>query len=66
MEAKRGREMTPRRVLERFSSTEDRLLADDSIAADFIDLTVSVLDDPVPREKLNGVLTLVRDGDGNK
>ena len=50
-------------VLERLARLEDRLLADDTRAADLFDFVFRVGDDPVPRQQLDGLAAVVRDRD---
>ena len=60
---KRGVEGAAGGVAERLAGPEDRLLADDARSADVLLLTLGVGDDPVPRDQLDGLTSLVGDGD---
>src|SRR3954466_6472473 len=52
--AGRRLERAPRRVLEGFAGTEDRLLADDAWPFEFLDVSGRVRDHPVAAEQLYG------------
>jgi len=54
-------ERPARRVLKRLARREDRLLADDPGAFDFLRAARGVGDDPVAADELNGVVAFVRD-----
>ena len=56
-------ERAARRIRERLRRGEHGLLADDAGAAHFLDFAGAVGDDPVSREELDGLGTLVADGD---
>lgn len=54
----------PTAVLERFTRTQQGLLADHTQAFDFLAVTALVLNDPVARDQLNRNLACVGDRDG--